>query len=155
MRSDYLNSSSGVSNLDKKIRKVTASVTLDGNDSGSIILVNPTAATTITLPSTLVSGWNCRVICTEDIAATDGSMDQIVNVDMGSGTNLANIGQVHEVDGTAGNFAAANDDFFVFTADSTPGDQAEFWTDGERWYIQAYVKDLSDSDFSANATTIA
>ena len=155
MRSDYLNSSSGVSNLDKKIRKVTASVTLDGNDSGSIILVNPTAATTITLPSTLVSGWNCRVVCTEDIAATDGSMDQIVNVDMGSGTNLANIGQVHEVDGTAGNFAAAGDDFFVFTAASTPGDQAEFWTDGERWYIQAYVKDLSDSDFSANATTIA
>ena len=71
------------------------------------------------------------------------------------GTNLANIGQVHEVDGAAGNFAVANDDFFVFTAAATPGDRATCMTDGNRWYVQAYVKDLNDSDFSANASTIA
>ena len=89
---------------------------------------------------------------TEGIAATDGSMNNVVNIALGQGDN---IGQVHEVDGTAGNFAVTGDDFFVFTAAATPGDRVELISDGTQWIIQAYVKDLSDSDFSANATTIA
>ena len=76
-------------------------------------------------------------------------------VDLGSGANLINIGQVHEVDGEAGNFAVANDDFFVFTANSTPGDRLSCVSTGTQWIVQAYVKDLSDSDFSTQATTIA
>ena len=157
MRSDYLNSSSGVSNLDKKIRKVTASVTLDGNDSGSIILVNPTATTLITLPtlSSVSSGWNCKVMITEDAAQTDAGMNQIVSVDMGSGTNLANVGSATGYDDGAGTICAANDDFFVWTAAATAGDYCDFFTDGERWYAQGYGKDLTDADFSANAETIA
>ena len=158
MRSDYLNSSSGVSNLDKKIRKVTASVTLDGNDSGSIILCNPTATTLITVPtiSSVSSGWNCRVIITEDAAVTDAGMNQIVSVDMGSGTNLANVGFMTTCnDSGAGNFCAANDDFVVFTAAATPGDYCDFFTDGERWYAYGMGQDLTDADFSANAETIA
>ena len=157
MRSDYLNSSSGVSNVDKKIRKVTASVTLDGNDSGSIILVNPTATTLITLPtlSSVSSGWNCKVMVTEDAAQTDAGMNQIVSVDMGSGTNLANVGSATGYDDGVGAICAANDDFFVWTAAATAGDYCDFFTDGERWYAQGYGKDLTDADFSANAETIA
>ena len=157
MRSDYLNSSSGVSNLDKKIRKVTASVTLDGDDSGSIILVNPTATTLITLPtiSSVSSGWNCKVMITEDAAQTDAGMNQIVSVDMGSGTNLANVGSATGYDDGVGAICAANDDFFVWTAAATAGDYCDFFTDGERWYAQGYGKDLTDADFSANAETIA
>ena len=118
MRADYLEINSSVSNHRLKIKKVVADITLTAEDSGSIVLVNPTAATTVTLPTlaNAGSGWYCKIIATEDAAATDGSMDAIINVDMGSGTNLANIGQVHEVDGTAGDFAVANDDFFVITA---------------------------------------
>jgi len=157
MRSDYLNSSSGVSNLDMKIRKVTASVTLDGNDSGSIVLVNPTATTLITLPtlSSVSSGWNCKVMITEDAAQTDAGMNQIVSVDMGSGTNLANVGSATGYDDGVGAICAANDDFFVWTAAATAGDYCDFFTDGERWYAQGYGKDLTDADFSANAETIA
>ena len=157
MRSDYLNSSSGVSNLDMKIRKVTASVTLDGNDSGSVILVNPTATTLITLPalSSVSSGWNCKVMITEDAAQTDAGMNQIVSVDMGSGTNLANVGSATGYDDGVGAICAANDDFFVWTAAATAGDYCDFFTDGERWYAQGYGKDLTDADFSANAETIA
>ena len=157
MRSDYLNSSSGVSNLDMKVRKVTASVTLDGNDSGSIVLVNPTATTLITLPtlSSVSSGWNCKVMVTEDAAQTDAGMNQIVSVDMGSGTNLANVGSATGYDDGVGAICAANDDFFVWTAAATAGDYCDFFTDGERWYAQGYGKDLTDADFSANAETIA
>ena len=157
MRSDYLNSSSGVSNLDKKIRKVTASVTLDGDDSGSIVLVNPTATTLITLPalSSVSSGWNCKVMITEDAAQTDAGMNQIVSVDMGSGVNLANVGSATGYDDGAGTICAGGDDFFVWTAAATAGDYCDFFTDGQRWYAQGYGKDLTDADFSANAETIA
>ena len=157
MRSDYLNSNSGVSNLDLKVKKVLASVTLTDSDSGSIVLVNPTATTLITLPTiTSVSpGWNCKIILTEDAAVTDASMDQIVSVDMGSGTNLANVGQMIGYDDGVGNFCAANDDFVVWTAAATPGDYASFLTDGTRWYVDGRGKDLTDADFSANAETIA
>ena len=160
MRADVLNSNSasyGEQYKTANIKKVTADTTLTAADSGKVILVNPAATTTLTLPEIGLEGWYCTVILTEGIAATDGSMDQIVNVDMGSAVNLINIGQVHTVDGAgdAGNFAVAGDDFFVFTAASTPGDRAEFISTGTQWICQAYVKDLSDSDFSANADTIA
>ena len=157
MRSDYLNSSSGVSNLDLKIKKVTASVALDGDDSGSIVLVNPTATTLITLPtiSDVSSGWNCKVMITEDAAQTDAGMNQIVSVDMGSGVNLANVGSATGYDDGVGAICAAGDDFFVWTAAATAGDYCDFFTDGQRWYAQGYGKDLTDADFSANAETIA
>jgi len=157
MRSDFLNVNSQISGHNLKIKKVTASITLTDNDSGAIILVNPTATTLITLPtiSSVSSGWNCKVMVTEDAAQTDAGMNQIVSVDMGSGTNLANVGSATGYDDGVGAICAANDDFFVWTAAATAGDYCDFFTDGERWYAQGYGKDLTDADFSANAETIA
>jgi len=162
MRSDYLNKNSQISNLSLKIKKVTASLTLSDNDSGAIILVNPTATTLITLPTIATgastdveSGWHCKVMITEDAAQTDAGMNQIVSVDMGSAVNLANVGSATGYDDGAGTICAANDDFFVWTAAATAGDYCDFFTDGERWYAQGYGKDLTDADFSANAETIA
>ena len=108
------------------VEHVTADIVLSAEDSGKLFIVNPTATTTLTLPAIGLAGWHCDVVITEGIAATDASMDHIVNVDMGSGSNLINIGQVHTVDGAgdAGNFCVAGDDFFVFTAAATPGDRA-------------------------------
>ena len=158
MRSDVLNqnsSSYGEQYKEWNIKDVTADVTLAAEDSGKLILVNPAAETTITLPDIALKGWNCTVVLTEGIAATDGSMDQVVNVDMGSGANLINIGQVHEVDGAAGNFAAANDDFVVFTANASPGDMVKVMSNGARWFVYGFVKDLDAGDFSTQATSIA
>ena len=50
MRSAYLEQNSGVSDVKIKIKKVVADITLVDADSGSILLCNPTATTTITLP---------------------------------------------------------------------------------------------------------
>ena len=155
MKTNVINKNSG--DYGKQYKKwnleaVTADKTLTVDDSGKLFVVNPAAETTITLPSVGLVGWNCTVVLTEGIAATDGSMDQVVNIALGQGDN---IGQVHEVDGQAGNFAATGDDYFVFTAAATPGDRVELISDGTQWIIQAYVKDLSDADFSANADTIA
>ena len=134
------------------LEAVTADKVLTKDDSGKLFVVNPAAETTITLPSVGLKGWYCDVVVSEGIAVTDGSMDQVVNIAYGQGDN---VGQVHEVDGAAGNFAATGDDFFVFTAAATPGDRIHIVSDGVQWISQAYVKDLSDADFSANATTIA
>ena len=162
MRSDFLNVNSQVSNHSLKVKKVTASITLTDNDSGAIILVNPTATTFITLPTLgtdastdVQSGWNCKVVITEDAAVTDAGMNQIVSVDMGSGVNLANVGSATGYDDGVGAICAANDDFFVWTAAATPGDYCDFWTDGERWYAYGMGQDLTDADFSANPETIA
>ena len=137
------------------IKNVTADTTLTNDDSGKTIIVNPAAETTITLPDVSLEGWTCRIILDEDEAGTDAGMDAVVNVDLGSGSNLANVGLITEVNGDAGNFAAANDDFVVFTAAASPGDTIEIFGNGKRWFVYGFVKDLSEADFSINATTIA
>jgi len=155
MKTDSINPNSGKygsANRNVVLVPDAATYTLLAADSGKLFVVNPAATTTLTLPSVSLVGWNCTVVLTEGIAATDGSMNNIVNIALGQGDN---IGQVHEVDGAAGNFAVTGDDFFVFTAAATPGDRVELIADGTQWIIQAYVKDLSDADFSANADTIA
>ena len=77
------------------VENVLADITLTNEDSGKLLLVNPTAETTITMPAITNAGFTVDIVLTEGIAATDGSMDQVVNVDFGSGANLINIGQVH------------------------------------------------------------
>ena len=157
MRSDYLNDNSSLSNQFLEVKKITEDYTCLASDSGSYILVNPTAATTVTLPtiSEDLVGWYVKVIIGEDVAGADTGMDQIVNIDMGSGTNLANIGMIQEVDGAAGDQAVANDDFIVNTAAANPGNTFDIWCDGYRWYVQGVVGDLTDAAFSTGADTIA
>ena len=158
MRSDTLNASSNIyGDVYRKevIKNITADTTLTDADSGKVCIVNPAAETTVTLPDVGLTGWSCTVILDEAEAGTDQGMDYVVNVDLGSGSNLANVGQIHEVDGAAGNFAAANDDFVVFTANASPGDMVKVMSNGSRWFVYGFVKDLDAGDFSANATTIA
>ena len=157
MRSDYLYDNSSLSKQFLKVKKITENYTAVLADSGSYILVNPTATTTVTLPtiSEDLVGWYVKVVIGEDVAGADTGMDQIVNIDMGSGTNLANIGMIQEVDGTAGDQAVANDDFIVNTAAANPGNTFDIWCDGYRWYVQGVVGDLTDAAFSTGAGTIA
>ena len=154
MRSDYLNSNSSLSNQFLKVKKITENYTAVEADSGSIILVNPTAATTVTLPtiSEDLVGWYCKVVIGEDLVGADEGMDQIVNIAL---TSTTNIGMIQEIDGTAGDQAVNNDDFIVNTAAATPGNTFDIWCDGYRWYVQGVVGDLTDAAFSTGADTIA
>ena len=157
MRSDYLNDNSSLSNKKLKVKKITESYTLTSADSGSLVLVNPTAAVDLTLPTITEEyiGWYVKIVLGEDAAGADTGMSHIVNIDMGSGTNLANIGMIQEVDGAAGDQAVANDDWIVNTADSNPGNTFDIWCDGYRWYVQGVVGDLTDSAFSTGKDSIA
>ena len=136
-----------------KIIDVTADRTLSEGESGSIVLVDPAATTAITLPSTLVKGWHCSVILDESETGADTTMDQIVNIDLGSGSNLANVGQIHEVDGAAGDLCVANDDFVTCSAAASPGDRFDIFTDGNRWYVYGFVKDATECVFATAAAS--
>ena len=67
-RSNVLNSSSGQYGKQYKqwvVEAVTADKTLDADDSGKLFVVNPTAETTLTLPSVANKGWYCDIVVTE------------------------------------------------------------------------------------------
>jgi hypothetical protein len=136
-----------------KFLDITADTTLTSKDSGKIVLVDPAATTAITLPSTLESGWNCTIILDESETGADTTMDQIVNIDLGSGTNLANVGMILEVDGAAGDHCVANDDFVTCSAAASPGDRFDIFTDGNRWYVYGMVKDASECVFATAAAS--
>ena len=154
MRSDYLNDNSSLAKQFQKVKKITENYTCLASDSGSYILVNPTATTTVTLPtiSEDLVGWYVKVIIGEDAVGADEGMDQIVNIAL---TSTTNIGMIQEVDGTAGDQAVNGDDFIVNTAAANPGNTFDIWCDGYRWYVQGVVGDLTDAAFSTGADTIA
>jgi len=133
-----------------KVMTITANTTLTQADSGKIIMCNPTATTLITLPS-LEPGWHCTVILTEDATGLDAGMDQKVNIDMGSGANLANCGSILEADGAAGDHCVADDDFIACSAAASPGDRFDFFCDGNRWHILGVVKDATECAFAQGA----
>ena len=135
------------------VKDITANTTLTTADSGKIVLVDPTTTTLITLPtiSTSLSGWHCSIVLDESETGADTTMDQKVNVDLGSGTNLANVGLILEVDGAAGDHAVANDDFINCSAAASPGDRFDIFTDGTRWYVYGTVKDATECVFNTAA----
>ena len=133
----------------KKIESITANDTLVAADSGKIFLVNPAATTEVNLPTTLVSGWHCTIILTEDTDGSDEGMNNKVNIDFGSGVDV--VGMTVAADGDAGDYAINNDDFIAATAAASPGDRFDMFTDGTRWYVHGIVNDGSETPFATAA----
>ena len=151
MRADYLNDNSQVSNLDLKIKQVPAAASLVDADSGSVVLVNPTATTEVDLPalSDIKSGWNCKIILTEDTFSGDTIMNQKVNIDFGSGNSVCGI--VHGTDAGGSDIAVSGDDYINCSAAATPGDRFDIFTDGVIWYVNGIVHDASECPFNTAA----
>ena len=152
MYRNYLNSNSGIAGHALKIKKITASAALSANDSGSIILVNPAAATEVDLPSLSDAGvgWYCKIVLTEDTDGSDQGMGAKVNIDFGSGNDV--VGLIGDTgDGAAGDQAVDGDDFIACTANASPGDMFDIFTDGERSYVHGVAKDASEVPFATAA----
>ena len=133
-------------NTRKNIHNITADYTCLESDSGKTFIVLPAADTDITLPTTLVEGWNCTVILQSDSGfGGDGIMDYKVNIDLGVDTN--NVGIIHGGDAGGSDQAVSGDDFINCTANASPGDRFEFITDGTRWYVTGWVIDSSETPF--------
>ena len=152
MRSDYLNSNSSLSDVNIKIKKVVADYQCLPADSGSIIMVNPAATTEIDMPSLADagSGWNVKIVLTEDTDGSDAGMGNKVNIDFGSGNDL--VGLIGDIgDGGAGDQAVNNDDYIACSASASPGDMFDIFTDGLRWYVHGLTKDASETPFATAA----
>ena len=134
-----------------KVESITANQALVAADSGKVFLVNPAATTEIDLPTTLVSGWHCTIILTEDTDGSDQGMGGIVNIDFGSGSDV--VGILVETDGNAGGYADDGKDYIACAATASPGDKFEIFTDGTRWYVHGIVKDAGETPFAIDAAS--
>ena len=133
-------------NTRKNVHNLTADYTCLESDSGKTFIVLPAADTDITLPTTLVEGWNCTVILQSDSGfGGDGIMDYKVNIDLGVDTN--NVGIIHGGDAGGSDQAVDGDDFINCTNAASPGDQFHFLSDGTRWYITGLTIDSSECPF--------
>ena len=136
------------------ISKISADYTPVESDSGKVFFINPAAAMTFTMPalSTVAQeGWNCKIVLNDDATGVDQGMNYKINIDLGSGTNVANVGWVSDVDSGAGDHCVADDDFINISANASAGDTLFFWTDGDRWYIEGHVKDATEVAFAQSA----
>ena len=134
--------------------KLTEDYQVLASDSGKTFLVHPTATTAVTLPtlSDAGEGFHCKIVITEDSDGSDGGMNQIVNVDFGSGNDV--VGYLASIADAAGDVAVNNDDFVNFTAAASPGDFIECFTDGNRWYVHGMVAAAgSDALFNTAAAS--
>jgi hypothetical protein len=133
------------------IRENTHSLTADyqalASDSGKVFFLDAAAAArTITMPTmgtVAQEGWNCTFIVDDAGTGVDQGIDYKVNIDMGDGVNIANVGWSFEIDNGTHDFCVANDDFINITTNASPGDKLYFWTDGDRWYVEGFVKDVT------------
>ena len=133
-------------NTRKNVHNITADYTCLASDSGKTFIVLPAADTDITLPTTLVEGWNCTVILQSDSGfGGDGIMDYKVNIDLGADTN--NVGIIHGGDAGGSDQAVDGDDFINCTNAASPGDTFHFLSDGTRWFITGLTIDSSECPF--------
>ena len=117
----------------KRVDSLSASTTLDQDDSGKIILIN-TSGITITLPPLSGSakvdpGWNCKIIANVDIA---GNTD--VNANSAATQMWGHLFNGLGGDDGAGDSGASADDGVRFAAASIQGDFVELVTDGTSWF---------------------
>jgi len=118
MRSDYLNDSSGVSNLDNKVEFLTASRTLTANDSGKVLVLSVAGGLTVTLPSA-APGLNYKFI-----VGTTFTTAGLINT---AATDELYVGTLMLVD------PATATDMNAFSADVSNDDTIDLGTAGQGW----------------------
>tara|TARA_Y100000034_G_C6651445_1_gene285156 strand:+ start:112 stop:567 length:456 start_codon:yes stop_codon:yes gene_type:complete len=118
MRSDYLNDSSGVSNLDNKVEFLTASRTLTANDSGKVLVLSVAGGLTVTLPSA-APGLNYKFI-----VGTTFTTAGLINT---AATDELYVGTLMLVD------PATATDMNAFSADVSNDDTIDLGTAAQGW----------------------
>ena len=118
MRSDYLNDSSGVSNLDNKVEFLTASRTVTANDSGKVFVLSVAGGLTVTLPSA-APGLNYKFI-----VGTTFTTAGLINT---AATDELYVGTLMLVD------PATATDMNAFSADVSNDDTIDLGSAGQGW----------------------
>ena len=131
MRSDYLNDSSGVSNLDNKVEFLTASRTLTANDSGKVLVLSVAGGLTVTLPSA-APGLNYKFI-----VGTTFTTAGLINT---AATDELYVGTLMLVD------PATATDMNAFSADVSNDDTIDLGSAAQGWLQGGYFNLVGLSD---------
>ena len=131
MRSDYLNDSSGVSNVDNKVEFLTASRTLTANDSGKVLVLSVAGGLTVTLPSA-APGLNFKFI----VGTTFTTAGQINT----AATDELYVGTLMIVD------PATATDMNAFSADVSNDDTIDLGQIEQGWLVGGWFNLVALSD---------
>ena len=118
MRSDYLNENSSVSNLDNKVKRLTSSITLTADDSGSVFILDVAGGLTVTLP-TAEPGLNFKFI-----VGTTFTTAGLINT---AATDELYVGTLMLVD------PATATDMNSFSADASDDDTIDLGSAAQGW----------------------
>ena len=118
MRSDYLNVNSSISNFDNKVKRLTSSITLTADDSGSIFILDVAGGLTVTLP-TCAPGLNFKFI-----VGTTFTTAGLINT---AATDELYVGTLMLVD------PATATDMNAFSADVSDDDTIDLGSAGQGW----------------------
>jgi hypothetical protein len=137
-----------------KIEELTASKTLEVVDCGTLFLVNPTADTTLTLPSAFDAGpgwWIDVMLDEQDTSDSDRTTDQNVNIATSDGTFLTGfLGAADGAGASVGN--GTSHDHIVFDDDnSNSGERVTIISLGDRFVAHGYIVDATDTKFHTAA----
>ena len=131
MRSDVLNDNSLVSNLDNKVKVLTASHTLTAEDSGSVIVLDVAGGLTVTLP-TCAPGLNFKFVI-----KTTFTTAGLINT---AATDELYVGTLMLVD------PATATDMNAFSADVSNDDSIDLGSAGQGWLQGGWINLVALSD---------
>ena len=119
----------------KKIEALSADKTVEVHDCGTIFTLEGTTALTITLPSAAVAGkgWWCKFILNEDNNGTD----HVITRSSDDSNNIHIVGVTAATGAAVTSASTAQLKITLEGANSEIGDQYEFVTDGEKWFLTA------------------
>ena len=115
-----------------RVEDLTATKSLDANDSDKIFMLNSATEFTVTLPSIAEAGtgWRCKIV----VKAAPSGADYVVTEKATHDTDKV-IARIVNVAGAAG-AESAGCTFITFAdGQAVVGDWVEFLCDGTSWYV--------------------
>ena len=133
-----------------KIEELTASKTVEVADCGTLFVVNPTADTTLTLPSATNAGkgWWIEVMIDE---VDGGTIDKDVNIATSDGTFFTGIIVAADGGGASVGNGTSNDHIGFDEGNATSGELVRVVCLGDRFVAHGFAVDASDTLFGDDA----
>jgi len=133
-----------------KVQEKTADYTVEVNDCGTLFVINPTADTTLTLPSAAAAGkgWWIEVMVDEE---DGGTVDKDVNINVADGTFLTGLLVAADGGGASIGNGTSNDFIRFDEGAATSGEMVKIISLGDRYVAHGLIVDATDTSFGDDA----
>ena len=129
-----------------KIEEITADKTVEVADCGTLFVVDPTADTTLTLPSVAAAGkgWWIEVMVDE---ADGGTVDKDVNIATSDGGFFTGVLVAADGGGASVGNGTSNDHIGFDEGAATSGELVRVLCTGTRFVAHGFIVDATDTLF--------